>query len=156
MKLRELRGVEGGRREDENEPLYDARSRPHQQVRDDIQGVCENVPSPASDSSQVLSDTSNLRNDRLPEMEGRKAEGNRIEPHLPDPPKISAASNQSNLNILIVEDNAINSKLLGAFLKKYGCRNLQYAQNGALAVQAVEDRPQGFDIIFMGQYNDIL
>lgn len=58
----------------------------------------------------------------------------------------------SNLRVLVVEDNAVNRRLLGAFLKKYGCRDVQYAENGALAVKVVEGRSEGFDVIFMGAF----
>jgi AmiR/NasT family two-component response regulator len=57
----------------------------------------------------------------------------------------------SNLRVLVVEDNAINRKLLGAFLNKYGCRNVQYAENGAIAVETVKENAGSFDVIFMGR-----
>jgi CheY-like chemotaxis protein len=60
--------------------------------------------------------------------------------------------NVSNLCILVVDDNAVNRRLLGVFLQKYGCRDIQYAENGALAVKMAEGRSKSFDIIFMGTY----
>jgi CheY-like chemotaxis protein len=57
-----------------------------------------------------------------------------------------------NLRVLVVEDNAVNRRLLGAFLKKYGCSNVQYAENGALAVKVVEECSESFDVIFMGAF----
>lgn len=58
----------------------------------------------------------------------------------------------SSLHVLVAEDNAINRKILGAFLKKSGIQNVQYAENGSLAVKAVEkEQPGQFDIIFMGK-----
>jgi hypothetical protein len=59
---------------------------------------------------------------------------------------------RSELRILIVDDNALNTRLLGAFLKKYGCRNIQKAENGAVAVEAVKMHPDCFDLIFMGTF----
>jgi CheY-like chemotaxis protein len=59
---------------------------------------------------------------------------------------------RSELRILIVDDNALNTRLLGAFLKKYGCRNIQKAENGAVAVEAVKKHPDCFDLIFMGTF----
>lgn len=58
----------------------------------------------------------------------------------------------SNIRVLVAEDNAINRKILGAFLKQYGCQSVQFAENGALAVKAVEEQEgsERFDIIFMG------
>ncbi|KAF2746414.1 hypothetical protein M011DRAFT_478035 [Sporormia fimetaria CBS 119925] len=61
-----------------------------------------------------------------------------------------ASVDPSDLNVLVAEDNAINRKILGAFLGKSGCKNVQYAENGQRAVEAVEKkRPGRFDIIFM-------
>jgi len=50
--------------------------------------------------------------------------------------------------VLIVEDNSVNSLILATFLKKRGCP-FSKAENGLLAVQAVQARPEGFDIILM-------
>ncbi|ORY08371.1 CheY-like superfamily [Clohesyomyces aquaticus] len=55
----------------------------------------------------------------------------------------------SNLRILVVDDNALNTRLLGAFLKKYRCGNIQEAENGAEAVKAVKEHTEVFDITFM-------
>jgi hypothetical protein len=62
------------------------------------------------------------------------------------------SNRRSELGVLIVDDNALNTRLLGAFLKKYGCRNIQKAENGAVAVEAVKKHPECFDIIFMGTF----
>jgi CheY-like chemotaxis protein len=59
------------------------------------------------------------------------------------------SNRRSELRVLIVDDNALNTRLLRAFLKKYGCRNIQKAENGAVAVEAVKKHPECFDIIFM-------
>jgi CheY-like chemotaxis protein/anti-sigma regulatory factor (Ser/Thr protein kinase) len=50
--------------------------------------------------------------------------------------------------VLIVEDNAVNALILATFLRK---RNFPFvkAENGLLAVQAVQSRPEGFDVILM-------
>ncbi|KAJ4990847.1 sensor histidine kinase response [Stagonosporopsis vannaccii] len=53
------------------------------------------------------------------------------------------------LRILLVDDNALNLRLLGAFFKKNGYRDTQQAKNGKEAVEAVSNSAQGFDIIFM-------
>lgn len=50
---------------------------------------------------------------------------------------------------LIVEDNPVNLMLLATFLKKKGYP-FEKATNGLEAFQAVEKRPEGFDIILMG------
>ena len=52
--------------------------------------------------------------------------------------------------ILLVEDNKINLRLLEAFMKKRRYKNVDTAENGQLAVEAVEQHKNGYDIIFMG------
>lgn len=56
----------------------------------------------------------------------------------------------SILRILVVDDNALNLRLLGAFFKKNGYRNTKQAKHGREAVEAVQDYSERFDIIFMG------
>lgn len=54
------------------------------------------------------------------------------------------------LRILIVDDNALNLRLLGTFFKKNGYRDTKQAVNGREAVEAAQNCSAGFDIIFMG------
>ncbi|KAJ5593996.1 uncharacterized protein N7459_000204 [Penicillium hispanicum] len=54
-----------------------------------------------------------------------------------------------NPRILIVEDNKINLNLMLAFLKKRELSMLDSAENGQLAVDAVKQSQQNYDIIFM-------
>ncbi|KAJ5930492.1 hypothetical protein N7466_005985 [Penicillium verhagenii] len=51
--------------------------------------------------------------------------------------------------VLVVDDNRINLNLMITFMKKRRLTDLMAAENGKLAVEAVEQAPQGFDIIFM-------
>ncbi|RAL12173.1 putative sensor histidine kinase/response regulator [Aspergillus homomorphus CBS 101889] len=51
--------------------------------------------------------------------------------------------------ILVVDDNSINLKLMLTFMKKRELETLDSAENGKLAVDAVERLPEGYDIIFM-------
>lgn len=53
--------------------------------------------------------------------------------------------------VLVVEDNKINLNLMLAFLKKRKLDVLDSAENGKLAVDAVEQAQQSYDIIFMGK-----
>ncbi|KAH7113779.1 hypothetical protein B0J11DRAFT_541303 [Dendryphion nanum] len=55
----------------------------------------------------------------------------------------------SDLNVLLVDDNALNLRLLGSFLKKNRYNKTQQAENGAQAVEAVRNHDERFDIIFM-------
>lgn len=56
------------------------------------------------------------------------------------------------VRILIVDDNALNLTLLGAFLKKIGYHDTKQAKNGREAVAAAQNCAEQFDIIFMGTY----
>jgi len=51
-------------------------------------------------------------------------------------------------SVLIVEDNSVNALILATFLRKRHYPFVQ-AENGLLAVQAVQSRPEGFDVILM-------
>ena len=54
--------------------------------------------------------------------------------------------------VLLVEDNVINMKLLATFFRKSGY-SFEQAANGLEALQAVQQRPEGFDVIFMGVFS---
>jgi CheY-like chemotaxis protein len=165
VKLRELRGHRGSGEQDESDHGQDVHGKAGQQSRDDDRSSGEDASSPSRERSKayaVLSDTANSQNTPLMEMNNRLHE-------LTDTPNESPLSVRSessatgfrnedsgmdplNLRVLVVEDNAVNRKLLGAFLKKYGCSNIQYAENGALAVKVVEESSESFDAIFMGAF----
>ena len=51
--------------------------------------------------------------------------------------------------LLLVEDNPINLRLLKTYVDKRGYQDIETAQNGLLAVQEVDQRDQGFDIIIV-------
>ncbi|KAJ5639609.1 uncharacterized protein N7484_007471 [Penicillium longicatenatum] len=51
--------------------------------------------------------------------------------------------------VLVVDDNRINLNLMITFMKKRRLTDLMAAENGKLAVEAVEQAQHGFDIIFM-------
>jgi len=53
--------------------------------------------------------------------------------------------------VLVVEDNKINLNLMLAFLKKRNLMTLDSAENGQLAVNAVQALEHRYDIIFMGK-----
>ncbi|OKL63186.1 hypothetical protein UA08_01887 [Talaromyces atroroseus] len=53
------------------------------------------------------------------------------------------------VNVLVVDDNHINLRLLLTFLSRRNIANLDSAENGKMAVEAVEKRSEGYDIIFM-------
>ncbi|KAJ5549353.1 hypothetical protein N7513_006587 [Penicillium frequentans] len=64
-----------------------------------------------------------------------------------DKPELS--TEKQGPRILVVEDNKINLNLMLAFLKRRGLAALDSAENGKLAVSAVKEEQQGYDIIFM-------
>lgn len=55
------------------------------------------------------------------------------------------------LRILIVDDNALNLRLLDTFFKKNGYHHTKQAKHGREAVEAAQKCSEGFDIIFMGK-----
>ena len=164
-KLQELHGRRDGGEQDESAHGRAARLNSDQQPRDNDQSVEEGTFDPPRERSQtctVLSDAANSHDTPLPER------GNRLR-RLTDTPyerslvirsgssapgfrSKDPSMDPSKLCVLVVEDNAVNRRLLGAFLNKYGCRDVQYAENGALAVKVVEGRSESFDIIFMGTF----
>lgn len=72
------------------------------------------------------------------------------EPLNPSPTNPSTRDKKPR--VLIVEDNKINLNLMLAFLKKRKLTTLDSAENGQLAVDAVKNLPDNYDIIFMGMF----
>jgi CheY-like chemotaxis protein len=70
-------------------------------------------------------------------------------PSATDSTKVSSEPRKPR--VLVVEDNKINLNLMLAFLKKRNLVTLDSAENGQLAVNAVESLPHSYDIIFMGK-----
>jgi CheY-like chemotaxis protein len=74
-------------------------------------------------------------------------------PRPSDPESCKPDSKQdSKLQILVVDDNALNLKLLSGFFQRKGYHGVQQAKHGAEAVDAVQNCTEGFDIVFMGAY----
>ena len=69
----------------------------------------------------------------------------------PLPPPLGENNTQSTrlARVLVVDDNRINLNLMMTFMKKRNLTELASAENGKLAVEAVERMSSGFDIIFM-------
>lgn len=77
----------------------------------------------------------------------------------PESSTASASTRQSSLpvaspdlfapNLLLVDDNMINLKLLRHFVTRLGYTTVHEAENGLEAVKKVEERPEGYDVIFM-------
>lgn len=68
---------------------------------------------------------------------------------LPKPLVEGAIEVKRPTQVLVVDDNRINLNLMVTFMKKRHLSELVSAENGKLAVEAVERMPNGFDIIFM-------
>ncbi|GAO52066.1 hypothetical protein SAICODRAFT_68711 [Saitoella complicata NRRL Y-17804] len=60
----------------------------------------------------------------------------------------SLASNARTPFVMIVEDNRINMMILGNLLRKLGVAYVE-AENGAVAVQRLQEHPTGFDLVLM-------
>ena len=69
----------------------------------------------------------------------------------PQPVTESTAKLERTPKILVVDDNFINLNLMLTFLRKRRLQYLESAENGQLAVDAVERMPGGYDLIFMGK-----
>jgi signal transduction histidine kinase len=78
-----------------------------------------------------------------------RGEGSVI-PSLPEDQALSL-SPATPVNVLVVDDNHINLRLLLTYLSRRNITNLDSAENGKMAVEAVEKRMDGYDIIFMGE-----
>ncbi|KAL4906819.1 hypothetical protein BDW74DRAFT_149679 [Aspergillus multicolor] len=67
------------------------------------------------------------------------------------PPPVTEPANKRGRTpkVLVVDDNFINLNLMLTFMKKRKLEILESAENGQLAVDAVERTPGGFDLIFM-------
>jgi Histidine kinase-, DNA gyrase B-, and HSP90-like ATPase len=71
-------------------------------------------------------------------------------PELPSINKYSDSPPKSQMiKVLVVDDNQINLQLMITFMRRRNFSVLESADNGKLAVDAVE-RQDGYDIIFMG------
>jgi CheY-like chemotaxis protein len=68
---------------------------------------------------------------------------------LPAPLSEGAVPATRLARVLVVDDNRINLNLMMTFLKKRQLVELHGAENGKLAVEAVERLESGYDIIFM-------
>ena len=64
---------------------------------------------------------------------------------------MGAEPKPQDARILVVEDNKVNLNLMLAYLKKRQFENLDSAENGSKAVEAVKKQDDdNYDIIFMG------
>ncbi|KAE8349470.1 hypothetical protein BDV28DRAFT_60715 [Aspergillus coremiiformis] len=63
--------------------------------------------------------------------------------------KVPEPNLQRLARVLVVDDNSINLKLMLTFMKKRNLATLDSAENGKVAVDAVETLQQGYDLIFM-------
>jgi len=154
IKLRELREEEVNGYRDENVQGQGAEGQPDERSGE----VDANIKDDVSNSSKerVKLDSTNRWkrpgsiSETTPDVVADAPDGT----PLPARPKKRAstetAGNLSRLRVLVVEDNAVNRKLMGAFLKKYGCTDFQFAENGALAIADVKGCSEGYDVIFMG------
>jgi hypothetical protein len=58
----------------------------------------------------------------------------------------------SNTHASFLQDNPVNMMLLATYMKKNKW-DFEKAENGLLALQAFQKRPEGFDVIFMGRHS---
>jgi PleD family two-component response regulator len=65
--------------------------------------------------------------------------------------KDSRDKEKSDLRVLLVDDNALNLRLLNTFIKKAGYSSITKGENGQQAVEAVRNQSDSFHIVFMGR-----
>ncbi|KAI9850939.1 MAG: hypothetical protein M1838_004825 [Thelocarpon superellum] len=70
-------------------------------------------------------------------------------PALDSNVNIPSGKGRREPRILLVDDNTINLRLLQTFMKKRKYRHVDSAEDGQQAVDAVKERTEGYDIIFM-------
>ncbi|KAH1446182.1 hypothetical protein KXX58_006274 [Aspergillus fumigatus] len=68
---------------------------------------------------------------------------------LPTPSETAYKRVERKARVLVVDDNLINLNLMLTFMKKRDLEVLDSAENGKLALDAVERLQQGYDLIFM-------
>jgi CheY-like chemotaxis protein len=105
--------------------------------------ISESSQSPLASSASLKQPPKSSESSGNKDEPSNKSTDQKVEPKLESKPP---------LRILVVDDNALNLRLLGAFFKKTGYRNTQQAEQGREAVEAVQNCGEGFDIIFMGKY----
>ncbi|OJD34181.1 histidine kinase-group i protein [Diplodia corticola] len=120
---------------------------------------------PAPPSSLPMRPPTDLVPSPIPERPHRPSPPPHLAPPSAPPPGITNSSSSSSTvaakpgvegeespRLLLVEDNAVNLKLLQTFLKKQGYTELTAAGNGQIAVNEVVtlgEGNRGFDVIFM-------
>lgn len=70
--------------------------------------------------------------------------------HSSKPRRQEPSDDPSIKHVLLVDDNAINLKILTTYVKKIGC-TLATASNGLEAVEQYKSSKEHFDIVFMGE-----
>ncbi|CAB9522428.1 Hybrid signal transduction histidine kinase J [Seminavis robusta] len=69
-------------------------------------------------------------------------------------PEAARPISYDRLRILVAEDNIINQKVLGRMLSRLGVTNVEFADNGEIAV--TKNKEQEFDLIFMDMQMPIM
>ncbi|KAJ5993465.1 hypothetical protein N7451_009189 [Penicillium sp. IBT 35674x] len=69
-------------------------------------------------------------------------------PNLPKNNVLHPQDQQKSLNVLIVDDNPINLKIMSTFIRKIGCR-YETALNGLIALEKYESADQAYDFVLM-------
>lgn len=67
----------------------------------------------------------------------------------PPASRVLGAQQRRIPHVLLVDDNAVNLRLLRMFMLKRKYSNLGSAENGQLALEAFQKSPSGYDVIFM-------
>lgn len=131
-----------------NDPGKQPLEQQHNQP-DTTGGPPESVQVSAQESAHAPDETCQLEDS----VDGCSAPPPEVEETIaPEPSPEQRDSTMSRpINVLVVDDNQINLRLLLTYLKRRNIGVLDSAENGKMAVEALEKRPEGYDIIFMGK-----
>ena len=165
-KLKELRERRDSAENDNDNREQEVEGKANRRSLGDDENACEEGRKPTGKRTQKYEIPASKVNNQgfsppNEDVERPKKTTAQKQAKLPTPSESSPKGSQtshsskdsSGLRVLLVEDNALNIRLLGAFLTRYGCGDIQQAENGIIAVEAVKRRLEGFDIIFMGTFS---
>lgn len=115
---------------------------------DDVADLTPDATS-SSGASSLLGSAHSPTHSEIPEILPTIMSPSSVRDPSPSEIKEPESKPQRLARVLVVDDNAINLNLMLTFMKKRNLSTLDSAENGKVAVDAVERLQQGYDLIFM-------
>ncbi|KAJ5820346.1 hypothetical protein N7474_005937 [Penicillium riverlandense] len=108
-------------------------------------------PTPRTERDEIIGNGPISTEERSPDGPSVVTPPPEIVAAAPLPPPLAEGSVNSRrlARVLVVDDNRINLNLMMTFMRKRKLTELDAAENGKQAVEAVEAMPNGYNIIFM-------